>query len=129
MVEALWQDGEQHTGEADEADADSANAAVQRFEQAIDAARKLCADSKEDLETALLQHQRALEIRTRVFGSGHPEVAFSCHNIANVYFNQGKRAQAMEMATIAYDIYLKVLGPDYLRTKQMLSLLSELGKQ
>ena len=47
VVEALWQDGEQHTGEADEADADSANAAVRRFEQAIDAARKLCADSKE----------------------------------------------------------------------------------
>ena len=42
VVEALWQDGEQ---QADKADADSAQAAVRRFEQAIDAARKLCADS------------------------------------------------------------------------------------
>lgn len=47
VVEALWQDGEQQADEADKADASSAKAAVRRFEQAIDAARKLCADSKE----------------------------------------------------------------------------------
>ena len=54
---------------------------------------------KGDLETALLQHQRALEIRTRVFGSEHLDVAVSCRNIASVYLKQGKRAQAIEMAT------------------------------
>jgi tetratricopeptide (TPR) repeat protein len=32
-------------------------------------------EKKGDLENALVQHQKALEIRTRVFGSDHPDVA------------------------------------------------------
>ena len=40
---------------------------------------------KGDLENALLQYQRALEIRTRVFGSDHPRVADSLFNLALVY--------------------------------------------
>ena len=49
MVEALWQDGEQQADKADEVDAGCAEAAVQRVVQAIRAARKLCADSKEEV--------------------------------------------------------------------------------
>jgi hypothetical protein len=41
VVDALWQDGEQ------EADAGRIDAALQRFEQAVDAAVKPCADSQE----------------------------------------------------------------------------------
>jgi hypothetical protein len=41
VVEALWQDGKQ------EAETGNTDAAVQRFEQAVGAAIKLCADSKE----------------------------------------------------------------------------------
>ena len=47
VVEALWQDGEQQADKVDQANAGCAEAAVRRFDQAIDAARKLCADSKE----------------------------------------------------------------------------------
>ena len=47
VVEVLWQDGEQQADKVDQANAGCAEAAVRRFEQAIDAARKLCADSKE----------------------------------------------------------------------------------
>ena len=47
VVEALWQDGEQQADKVDQANAGCAEAAVRRFDQAIDAARELCADSKE----------------------------------------------------------------------------------
>ena len=76
---------------------------------------------KGDLENALLQHQRALEIRTRVFGSEHPDVAMSYQHIVAVHFKEGKRAQAIEMATKAYDIKLKVLGPDHPSTRELKS--------
>ena len=42
-------------------------------------------EKKGDFENALVQHQKALEIRTRVFGSDHPHVAASYNNIANIY--------------------------------------------
>ena len=50
---------------------------------------------KGDLENALLQHQRALEIRTRVFGSEHPDVATSCNNIGAVYLEKGDLENAL----------------------------------
>ena len=81
--------------------------------------------TKGDLENALLQFQRALEIQTRVFGSQHLDVAASCQNIAVVYLKQGKRAQAIEMATKAYGIKLKVLGPDHPSTMQLKSFLGK----
>ena len=41
-------------------------------------------------EEALVQHEKALEIRTRVFGSEHLFVAASYNNIAVVYRQQGR---------------------------------------
>ena len=70
---------------------------------------------KGDLENALVQHQKALEIRTRLFGSDHPDVAASIKNIGVVYHNKGDRAAATEMYTKAYHIFLKVLGPHHLK--------------
>ena len=37
---------------------------------------------KGDLENALVQFQKALEIRTHVFGSDHPSMADSKYNLA-----------------------------------------------
>jgi hypothetical protein len=37
---------------------------------------------KGDLENALVQYQKGLEIQTRVFGSDHPSVADSKYNLA-----------------------------------------------
>ena len=54
--------------------------------------------------------------------------ATSYQNIAAVYQKEGKRAQAIEMATKAYDIKLKVLGPDHPRTVIFRQLKSVLGK-
>ena len=75
-------------------------------------------EEKGDLENALLQHQRALEIRTRVFGSEHPDVAMSYGNMGYVYRSLGKAEEAREMFTKTYSIFLKVLGPDHPHTQQ-----------
>ncbi len=40
---------------------------------------------KGDLENALVQFQKALEIQTRVFGSDHPDVCKSFYNLACAY--------------------------------------------
>ena len=74
-------------------------------------------EKKGELENALVQHQKALEIRTRVFGSDHPDVAKSIKNIGIVYHNKGDRAAATEMYTKAYHIFLKKLGPDHPETQ------------
>ena len=70
-----------------------------------------------DLENALVQFQKALEIRTRVFGSEH-HVAVSYQNLAAVYQSQGNHVQTKEMATKAYHIFLKKLGPDHPHTQK-----------
>ena len=62
---------------------------------------------KGDHENALVQHQKALEIRTRVFGSEHPDVAVSYQNLAAVYHTQGNHVQTKEMATKAHHIFLR----------------------
>jgi len=80
---------------------------------------------KGDLENALVQYQKGLEIQTRVFGSDHPDVAVSYQNLAAVYQRQGNHVQTKEMATKAYHIFLKVLGPDHPHT-QMSSKLSRI---
>jgi hypothetical protein len=62
------------------------------------------------LKNALIQLQKALEIRTRVdplLAASHPLVADSLNNIGIVYGKKGDRAANTEMATKAYHIFLK----------------------
>ena len=73
---------------------------------------------KGDLENALVQHQKALEIRTRVFGSDHPDVAASKENIGLVFEAMGKKSEAKQMFTEAAGIRRKVFGADHPLTKK-----------
>ena len=75
---------------------------------------------KGDLENALVQYQKGLDIQTRVFGSGsdHPDVAASKENIGLVFEAMGKKSQAKQMFTEAAGIRRKVLGADHPLTKQ-----------
>ena len=68
--------------------------------------------AKGDLENALVQHQKALEIKTRVFGSEHLDVAKSYNNIGKVYNRQGKYEEALEMFTKSLDIKTRIYGGD-----------------
>ena len=80
---------------------------------------------KGDHENALVQHQKALEIRTRVFGSDHPDVAGSYQNLAAVYQRQGNQVQAKEMVTKAYHIFFRMLGPHHPQTQGLKPFLDE----
>jgi len=82
-------------------------------------------EMKGDFENALAQHQKALEIRTRVFGSDHPDVAGSYQNLAWVYHRQGNQVQAKEMATKAYHIFFRMLGPHHPQTQGLKPFLDE----
>jgi len=53
------------------------------------------------------------------------DVAVSYKNLAAVYQSQGNHVQTKEMATNAYHIFLKKLGPDHPHT-QMSSKLSRI---
>jgi Tfp pilus assembly protein PilF len=80
---------------------------------------------KGEFENALVQHQKALEIRTRVFGSDHPDVATSYQNLAVVYQRQGNHVQTKEMVTKAYHIFLRMLGPDHPQTQGLKPFVDE----
>ena len=53
-------------------------------------------------------HQKALEIRIKVVGHDHTEVAASYSNIGSVYDSQGKYEEALEMYQKALEIDTKV---------------------
>ena len=71
---------------------------------------------KAEYENALVQHQKALEIRTRVFGSDHPDVATSKYNIASLKKTQGDLEGARRLFLECEQIYLKAYGPDHSET-------------
>jgi hypothetical protein len=80
---------------------------------------------KGDFENALVQHQKALKIRTRVFGSDHPDVADSYQMVGRVHHLQGNVVAAAEIYTKAYHIYRKMLGPDHPKTQGLKPFVNE----
>lgn len=66
-------------------------------------------------EEALEAHQKALEIRTRVFGPQHASVADSLNNISLVYENQRKYDKALESHKKALEIRTRAFGSQHLQ--------------
>jgi len=66
-----------------------------------------------DNENALLQHQKSLEIRLRVHGQKHPNVAELYHNIGSVYQMQGRGEAALDQYNKALEINVRVYGQDH----------------
>uniref|UniRef100_A0A2C9LNZ7 Kinesin light chain n=1 Tax=Biomphalaria glabrata TaxID=6526 RepID=A0A2C9LNZ7_BIOGL len=56
--------------------------------------------------------KRALEIREKVLGKDHPDVAKQLNNLALLCQNQGKYEEVEKYYLRALDIYKKKLGPD-----------------
>ena len=94
VVEALWQDGEQQADKADRL-CGSAEAAVRRFEQAIDAARELCADSKE-VRDRVVEMGRVKMLLTGG-GKDQKEDADAKFALANDLRDQGAFDEAIEL--------------------------------
>jgi CHAT domain-containing protein/Tfp pilus assembly protein PilF len=70
--------------------------------------------------------ERVLEIRERVLGSEHPDVAHAIYNLANIhhYNNDYARAELFYQRTLA--IWEKALGPDHLKVASALFGLANL---
>jgi CHAT domain-containing protein/Tfp pilus assembly protein PilF len=68
--------------------------------------------------------QRALEIRERLLGTEHPDVAESVENLADIYSDKGEYASAEPLYLRALAICEKSLGEDHPRTSQSLNNLA-----
>ena len=64
-------------------------------------------------DEALAHYQQALEIRTRVLGHEHADVATSYNNIGVVYAGQGKLDEALVQYQKCLEIEIKVLGHEH----------------
>ena len=60
-----------------------------------------------------MQHHKSLEIRLRVYGQEHPDVAGSKYNMALLYETRNEIDQAPELFLECEKIYSKVLGPGH----------------
>ena len=58
-------------------------------------------------------HKRALEIRKKVYGDDHADVAGSYNNLGNVYRNLGQYIQAKQCHERALKIRRKIYGEEH----------------
>lgn len=73
--------------------------------------------------------RQALEIRKRVLGPEHGEVAASLNDLASLLHDEGKRTEAEPLYREALRIRKKVLGPGHIDTSATLNDLGLLLKQ
>lgn len=66
-----------------------------------------------DFKSSQDTHARALEIRERVLGSEHPDVARSLSNLANAYDEDGEHDIALPLFARAATLSKKALGPEH----------------
>ena len=62
-------------------------------------------------------YQQALELRKRLLGEEHPDVAQSLNNLAGLYRNQGRYSEAEPLYQEAIIIATKTLGENHPNTK------------
>jgi CHAT domain-containing protein/Tfp pilus assembly protein PilF len=102
-------------------DADRAlHDARKRFDEAL----KLQRAGKYD--EALPSAERALEIRERLLGTEHRDVAAAIGSLANIYFSRGEYVKAEPLFKRAIDIRVKAQGNDHPDTAASLSSLGDL---
>ena len=70
-----------------------------------------------DLDQALVHFRKSHEIKARVLGHEHQEVAKDCVMMGSLYRDQGNVAEAKEMFAQAHSICLRELGPDHSLTQ------------
>ena len=73
-------------------------------------------------EEALAIYRKSLDIKLKVFGPDHPDVAATFGNISSVYRTQGKYPEALEMQDKCLKICEKVLGRNPLAADTLYSM-------
>ena len=66
-----------------------------------------------DYEKALEYYDKALKVRERVLGSGHPSTATTYNNMAGVYQAQGDYEKALEYYEKALTVFMAKLGANH----------------
>ncbi len=74
---------------------------------------------------AAAMHRRALELRKKLFGAEHPDVASSLNDLAQALYGEGKWADAEATHRAALAMRRKLLGNDHVATAQSLNNLGE----
>jgi tetratricopeptide (TPR) repeat protein len=64
-------------------------------------------------QEALRHHERALEIRLKLFGEEHPGTAQSLNNIGATYSDLGKYLEALKYLERALAVYRKLFGEEH----------------
>jgi CHAT domain-containing protein/Tfp pilus assembly protein PilF len=80
-------------------------------------------------EGAELLFRRSLEIREKVLGPDHPEVALALHNLAGLYLKQGRYSEAEPLYRRSLGIFEKNLGPNHPDVARSLNNLAELYRE
>ena len=71
-------------------------------------------------------HRQALELREKILGQEHPDVAQSLNNLATVYVEQRRYAEAVPLYERAISIWKKTRGDDYYKIGAALNNLATL---
>ncbi len=58
-------------------------------------------------------HKKALELRKKLLGEDHPDVATSLNNLGLLYNNQGRYEEAEPLYLQALELRKKLLGEDH----------------
>ena len=74
-------------------------------------------------------YKRALKIREKALGPGHPETAASLADLAKLYRSMGSYAQALPLAQRALRIREQALGADHPQTADSLGILAMIYAQ
>lgn len=69
--------------------------------------------SQNQFDQAAPLHERALEIRRKVFGERHPVVAQSLENLAAAYTGLERRAEAVELLKQSAEIWEEHVGAEH----------------
>jgi tetratricopeptide (TPR) repeat protein len=73
-------------------------------------------DGQGKYEQALEAYSKSLDIKIKIVGSGHPEVADTKRNMAFLHKKRGERTVAKQLYLECEAIYAKVLGAEDINT-------------
>ena len=74
-------------------------------------------------------YQKTIDIRRRVLGENHPELANTRFTLARMYLQQRRYAESERLALAAYEPMLRSVGAEHERTVRIERLLENLYDQ